>query len=70
MWGLPVDIYPPDFNLRCDIIKEKVKNTSIENKLNEDVIEYIANSCVNDVRHIEGLVLRYCLFYAYFLDHL
>ena len=58
MWGLPVDIYPPDFNLRCDIIKSKVKNTSVENKLNDDVIEYIANSCVNDVRHIEGTINR------------
>ena len=58
MWGLPVDIYPPDFNLRCDIIRSKVKNTSIENKLNDDVIEYIANSCVNDVRHIEGTINR------------
>ncbi len=58
MWGLPVDIYPPDFNLRCEIIKAKIKNTSIENKLKEDVIEYIANSCVNDVRHIEGTINR------------
>lgn len=58
MWGLPVDIYPPDFNLRCDIIRAKIKNTSIENKLTEDVIEYIANSCVNDVRHIEGTINR------------
>ena len=58
MWGLPVDIYLPDFNLRCDIIRSKVKNTSIEDKLNEDVIEYIANSCVNDVRHIEGTINR------------
>lgn len=58
MWGLPVDIYPPDFNLRCNIIRSKVKNTSIEDKLNEDVIEYIANSCVNDVRHIEGTINR------------
>ena len=58
MWGLPVDIYPPDFNLRCDIIRAKIKNTSIENKLNDDVIEYIANSCVNDVRHIEGTINR------------
>ncbi len=58
MWGLPVDIYPPDFDLRCEIIRAKVKNTSIENKLNEDVIEYIANSCVNDVRHIEGTINR------------
>ena len=31
---------------------------SIENKLNDDVIEYIANSCVNDVRHIEGTINR------------
>ena len=54
----PVDIYPPDFNLRCEIIRSKVKNTSIENKLNDDVIEYIANSCVNDVRHIEGTINR------------
>ncbi len=58
MWGLPVDIYPPDFNLRCEIIKAKIKNTSIENKLNNDVIEYIANACVNDVRHIEGTINR------------
>lgn len=58
MWGLPVDIYPPDFNLRCEIIKAKIKHTSIENKLTDDVIEYIANSCVNDVRHIEGTINR------------
>ena len=25
MWGLPVDIFPPDFNLRCDIIRSKIK---------------------------------------------
>ncbi|MBE6140261.1 MAG: chromosomal replication initiator protein DnaA [Firmicutes bacterium] len=58
MWGLPVDIFPPDFNLRCNIIREKIKNTSIDNKLTDDVIEYIANSCVNDVRHIEGTINR------------
>ena len=39
MWGLPVDIFPPDFNLRCDIIRSKIKNTSIEDKLTNDVIE-------------------------------
>ena len=58
MWGLPVDIYPPDFELRCRIIKEKIKNTSIENKIDEDVIEYIANACPSDVRHIEGTINR------------
>ena len=58
MWGLPVDIYPPDFNLRCEIIKEKLKNKSIKDKIDQDVIEYIANSCVLDVRQIEGTINR------------
>lgn len=57
-WGLPVDIYPPDFELRCEIIKQKISNTSIKNKVNRDVIEYIANACPNDVRHIEGTINR------------
>ena len=58
MWGLPVDIYPPDYELRCRIIKEKLKNTSIEHMIDENVIEYIANACQNDVRHIEGTLNR------------
>ena len=57
-WGLPVDIYPPEFELRCEIIKQKLANTSIKNKVNKDVIEYIANACPNDVRHIEGTINR------------
>ena len=57
-WGLPVDIYPPDFELRCEIIKQKLANTSIKDKVNRDVIEYIANACPNDVRHIEGTINR------------
>lgn len=57
-WGLPVDIYPPDFELRCEIIKQKLSNTSIKSKVNRDVIEYIANACPNDVRHIEGTINR------------
>ena len=58
MWGLPVDIYPPDFDLRCEIIKAKIKGTSIENKINDDVIQFIANNASTDVRHIEGTVNR------------
>ena len=66
-WGLPVDIYPPDFELRCEIIKQKLSNTSIKNKVNRDVIEYIANACPNDVRQIEGTInrlLAYTAMYA------
>ncbi len=57
-WGLPVDIYPPDFDLRCRIIKQKIQNTSIADKLDENVVEFIANSCQNDVRFLEGAVNR------------
>ena len=57
-WGLPVNINPPNFDLRCEIIKQKLMKTSIDKKINDDVIEYIANSCINDVRHIEGTINR------------
>lgn len=58
MWGLPVDIYPPDFDLRCRIIRKKLENTSIAHLIKEESIEYIANACQNDVRFLEGAVNR------------
>jgi len=58
MWGLPVDIYPPDFDLRCRIIRKKIENTSIANLIKEESIEYIANACQNDIRFLEGAVNR------------
>lgn len=58
MWGLPVNLYPPDFNLRCKIINAKIKNTSLEDKLSQEVIEYIVNSCQSDIRHLEGTIKR------------
>lgn len=63
-WGLPVDIYPPDFDLRCRILKNKIKNLDIANLIEDDVIEYIANSCDNDVRYLEGAITRLCAYAA------
>lgn len=63
-WGLPVDIYPPEFELRCEIIKQIINRTSIKDKVNRDVIEYIANACPNDVRHIEGTINRLLVYTA------
>ena len=57
-WGLPVDIYPPDFDLRCRIIKDKIKYTSIANLMTEEAIEFVANNYDNDVRRIEGAINR------------
>ncbi len=58
MWGLPVDIYPPDFDLRCRIIRKKIENTSLASIIKEESIEYIANACLNDIRFLEGAINR------------
>ena len=57
-WGLPVDIYPPDFELRCRIVKEKISKLSIANKITDDAIEFIAQNCDTDVRSLEGGITR------------
>ena len=57
-WGLPVDIYPPDFELRCRIIRDKMKYLNISNKVSDDAIEFIANNFDTDVRSLEGAINR------------
>lgn len=57
-WGLPVDIYPPDFELRCRIVKEKISKLSISSKITDDAIEFIAQNCDTDVRSLEGGITR------------
>lgn len=60
--GLTVNIYPPEFNLRVQIIKNKIKSHSLYNEIPEVVVEYIANNCQSDVRQLEGAITR---LYAY-----
>lgn len=57
-WGLPVDIFPPDYDLRCRIIKDKIKYLNLANIMTEEAIEYIANNCDTDVRSLEGCINR------------
>ena len=61
-WGLPVDILPPDLMLKKQIIKNKINGHDVAKKIDDNVIEFIANSCENDVRHLEGAITR---LYAY-----
>ena len=61
-WGLTVDIYPPDFELRCKILRDKMRGHEVAALVTNAVIEYIASSCENDVRHLEGAITR---LYAY-----
>ena len=63
-WGLTVNIYPPDYELRCKIIKNKISGHEVAKIIDDDVIEYMANACDNDVRHIEGAVTRLYVYAA------
>ncbi len=57
-WGLTVNIYPPDFELRIAILKRKIVGGAIEKEIPEDVIEYIASNTGSDVRQLEGSITR------------
>ncbi len=63
--GLPVDIYPPDFELRCRIIKDKVSRiNSVADKMTDESIEFIANNFDTDVRSLEGAINRLVVYTA------
>lgn len=57
-WGLTVDIFPPDFELKKEILKNKLIGQNIETEIPEDVIEYMASNIGNDVRNLEGAITR------------
>ena len=57
-WGLTVNIFPPDYNLKVEILRKKIISGNIEQKINDDVIEYMASNIGSDVRHLEGAMTR------------
>lgn len=57
-WGLTANIFPPDFDLRCKILKDKMSGLEGAKLIKDDVIEYIANNCESDVRYLEGSIRR------------
>ncbi len=56
--GLTVNIYPPDFNLKKEILINKIRAEDFEGDIPDDAIEYIANNIGPDVRSLEGAVTR------------
>jgi len=57
-WGLPVNIFPPDFSLKIEIIKKKLIAGDFEQDFPDDVVEYIASNIGPDVRQLEGAITR------------
>lgn len=57
-WGLTVNIFPPDFNLRVEILKRKIMSGNFDINIPDEVISYIASNIGNDVRQLEGSITR------------
>ena len=57
-WGLTVNIFPPDFSLKIEILKKKILADNFEQEIPDDVIEYIASNIGPDVRQLEGSITR------------
>jgi len=55
-WGLIADIQPPDVETKLAILKMKAEQNSI--RLPEDVALFLANSICNNVRELEGYLIR------------
>ena len=57
-WGLTIDILPPDFKLRMDIIERKIEEHNISIEFPDEVKEFIASNCTSDIRKLEGAITR------------
>ena len=58
VWGLIVNILPPDYQLRMDIIEKKIDANNMNHFFPQEVKEYIANNCISDIRKLEGAITR------------
>ena len=58
VWGLIVNILPPDYQLRMNIIDNKIDGNNMNTFFPQDVKEYIANNCTTDIRKLEGAITR------------
>ena len=54
--GLIADIQPPDIETRMAIVKRKAETLDL--KLSDDVVQYIADRIKNNVRQLEGAVKK------------
>lgn len=55
-WGLLADIAPPEFETRLAIIKRKAELMDL--KIPNNVMEYMADKLKNNIRQIEGAIVK------------
>lgn len=61
-WGITTNIFPPDFELRMNIIDKKIEGNDMVKEFPQDVKEYIASNCNTDIRKLEGAITRVVAF--------
>lgn len=54
-WGMTVELYKPDYELRRGVLKMKAAQDGLE--LSDDVIEFIAQNVTESVRDLEGIMV-------------
>ncbi|MDD3926231.1 MAG: chromosomal replication initiator protein DnaA [bacterium] len=59
-WGLTIDIQPPDFETRIAILQRKAQTDGLD--IPGDVTEFIANNIANNIRELEGALIRVTAF--------
>jgi chromosomal replication initiator protein len=55
-WGLMADIQPPELETKIAIIKKKCEIDGIN--LNQDIINFLASNMGNNIREIEGAIIK------------
>ncbi len=56
LWGLTVDVQPPDFETRVAILRKKIELENV--RVSDDVIYFIAEQIKTNIRELEGALIR------------
>ena len=69
-WGISLDINKPNKEHRIEILKAKLKQESKHPELfTEEMIDYIATVCENNIRELEGALKRVLFYCEAFEEH-
>ena len=55
-WGLVTDLQPPDVEMRLAILKKKAESLNI--KLADDILQFLAHRIRSNIRRLEGALIR------------